>query len=115
MSPCARQKCVWGSRNTSITPLILALGTTSRKVESFQKWGKTSQYPLKGGLDGPQSWSGRFAKDKNDFPLEETENNFSAVHPAASLATAERNPGILQYVRVVGYGLARCDMSRSMC
>jgi hypothetical protein len=54
-------------------------------------------------------------QDKNDFALRGIENNFSAVQPAASLVTTGRNPGILPYVRVVGYSLARCDMSRSMC
>jgi len=75
--PTNATRAYGGSRKTSIAPLILDLGTTSRKGESFQKWGKTSQYPLKGRLVGPQSWSGRFAKDKNDFPLGEIENTIS--------------------------------------
>ena len=68
-------KAYTGSRGTA--PLILNLGTKWRCVVNikFRRVipGKEPRYPMKRGLGGPQSWSGRFGEEENLSPLPELE------------------------------------------
>jgi len=63
------------SRGTA--PFILNLGTKWRRVVNikFRRVipGKEPRYPLKRGLGGPQSRSGRFGEEENLSPLPEFE------------------------------------------
>jgi hypothetical protein len=73
--PVHSMKVYTGSIGTA--PLILNLGTKWRCVVNikFRRVipGKEPRYPLKRGLGGPQSWSGRFEEEENLSPLPELE------------------------------------------
>ena len=72
MSLSAPRRLTWGAFLTSAPNGDMLLTSGPGRFTT----GKALRYQLNKGLGGTESWSGRFAKDKNDFPQGKLKTQF---------------------------------------